>query len=275
MHVFDELLNSRKLSASNSPTYFTPLLMQDEEVLPQPIPITEDCAPHTEATGYDKRFLHDRPCGITNNSGGGPAVQNDFHTLPDDAEGSDQEQDMTYDGDTVQNTADGGTQEATNLPLPPSRLPTPPSPTLLMRNKGDVLQYFRTALTVSTAKQSGGDAVIAMLEERKASTEVMSSANISVRDALRTKGGEAKRVILKELKQMIDRKVFSPVCRSLHTEHDRRSTIRSPMFLKAKYHPDGTFDKLKAHLVAGGDQQDSRYITTSPPPLYSPAQCLP
>jgi Reverse transcriptase (RNA-dependent DNA polymerase) len=133
---------------------------------------------------------------------------------------------------------------------------TPPSPTPLMRNKGDVLQYFRTALTVSTAKQSGADAVIAMLEERKASTEVLSSANISVRDALRTKGDEAKRVILKELKQMMDRKVFRPVRRSLLTEHERRSTIRSSIFLKAKYHPDGTFDKLKARLVAGGDQQD-------------------
>jgi hypothetical protein len=55
MHVFDELLNSRQLSASNSPTYFTPLPMQDEEVVPQPIPInpSEDCAPHTEEPGHD------------------------------------------------------------------------------------------------------------------------------------------------------------------------------------------------------------------------------
>ena len=28
------------------------------------------------------------------------------------------------------------------------------------------------------------------------------------------------------------------------------------MFLRAKYLPDGSFDKLKARLVAGGDQQD-------------------
>jgi hypothetical protein len=97
-----------------------------------------------------------------------------------------------------------------------------------------------------------------MLEERKSSTEVLSSANISVSDALRTKGVEAKRVILKELKQMIDRKVFRPLMRSGLDGPERRSTIRSSMFLKAKYHPDGTFDKLKARLVAGGggDQQD-------------------
>jgi hypothetical protein len=116
---------------------------------------------------------------------------------------------------------------------------------------------------VSTVK-SGTNEVIAMLEARKVRTEVLSSANISVRDALRTQGDEAKRVILKELKQMIDRKVFRPVRRSVLTEQERRSTIRSSMFLKAKYHPDGTFDKLKARLVAGGDQQDkSLYVDIS------------
>jgi Reverse transcriptase (RNA-dependent DNA polymerase) len=60
---------------------------------------------------------------------------------------------------------------------------------------------------------------------------------------------------------MIDRKVFRPVRRSVLTEQERRSTIRSSMFLKAKYHPDETFDKLKARLVAGGDQQDNSLYT--------------
>jgi hypothetical protein len=81
-----------------------------------------------------------------------------------------------------------------------------------VQSRRDILNYFRTALTVSTVK-SGTiplNEVIAMLEARKVSTEVLSSANISVRDALRTQGDEAKRVILKELKQMIDRKVFRP-----------------------------------------------------------------
>jgi hypothetical protein len=77
-----------------------------------------------------------------------------------------------------------------------------------------------------------------------------------MRDALRTRDDEANRVILKELKQMIDRKVLEPVRRSVLAERERRSTIRSSMFLKAKYYPDGIFDKLKARLVAGGDQQD-------------------
>jgi hypothetical protein len=77
-----------------------------------------------------------------------------------------------------------------------------------------------------------------MLEARKVSTEVLSSGNISVRDALRTQGDEAKRVIVKELKRMIDRKVFRLVNRSVLTEQEMRSTIRSSMFLETKYHQE-------------------------------------
>jgi hypothetical protein len=58
-------------------------------------------------------------------------VLNDFSTLPDDAEGSDQEHDMTYDQDdrdADQDTADGGAQEDSGLtlstPLPPLPLPS-------------------------------------------------------------------------------------------------------------------------------------------------------
>jgi hypothetical protein len=40
---------------------------------------------------------------------------------------------------------------------------------------------------VSAVRQSGLDLVIAMLEERKHYKEVLSSANISARDALRTR----------------------------------------------------------------------------------------
>jgi hypothetical protein len=130
--------------------------------------------------------------------------------------------------------------------------------------QGEVLNYFRRAMSVSTTitpKLSGTESVIVMLEGRKTSTEVLSSANVSVRDALRTQDDEAKRVMLKELKQMVDRNEFRPVHRTTLTEPERKSTIRSSMFLKAKYHPDGTFDKLKARLVAGGDQQDKAFYS--------------
>jgi hypothetical protein len=60
-----------------------------------------------------------------------------------------------------------------------------------VQNRRDLLKYFRTARTVSTVK-TGTNEVIVMMEARKVSTEVLSSANISVRDALRTQGDEAK-----------------------------------------------------------------------------------
>jgi hypothetical protein len=65
----------------------------------------------------EQEFIpHDPPGADTNNSGAGPAVagpavQNDFHTLFDDAEGSDQEQDMTYDHDIDQDKAVGAVDQ--------------------------------------------------------------------------------------------------------------------------------------------------------------------
>jgi hypothetical protein len=58
-------------------------------------------------------------------------------------------------------------------------------------------------------------------------------------------------------------------CRTREEIHDPSS-----MFLKAKYHPDGTFDMVKARLVAGGDQKDKYSTATSPPALYRPVQYL-
>ena len=80
--------------------------------------------------------------------------------------------------------------------------------------------------------------------------------NITVRNALRTRGEEAERVLLKELRQMIDKKVWKPVKVGALSPSDRGRIIRSQMFLKEKYLPYGAFEKLKARLVAGGDQQD-------------------
>ena len=92
------------------------------------------------------------------------------------------------------------------------------------------------------------------------------TANISVREALRTMGDDAKRVITHELKQMLDKGVWVPVMGSKLTAMQRSAIIRSSMFLKKKSNPDGSFLKLKARLVAGGDQQDkSLYEDLSSP----------
>ena len=83
-----------------------------------------------------------------------------------------------------------------------------------------------------------------------------STANISVKESFRTRGDEAKKVIVSEVRQMIDKRVWAPVMGGKLSAMQRASTIRSSMFLKQKNNPYGTFFKLKARLVAGGDQQD-------------------
>jgi ABC-type Zn uptake system ZnuABC Zn-binding protein ZnuA len=41
------------------------------------------------------------------------------------------------------------------------------------------------------------------------------------------------------------------------------------MFMKEKYRPDGTFDKMKARLVAGGNEQDLEMIVDVSSPTMS------
>ena len=66
--------------------------------------------------------------------------------------------------------------------------------------------------------------------------------------------GTTKQAIKKELQQMIDKNVWEPVHRQ-DLRHDAK-ILPSMMFMKEKTRPDGTFDKLKARIVAGGHRQD-------------------
>ena len=51
------------------------------------------------------------------------------------------------------------------------------------------------------------------------------SANVSVREALRTRGDDARLVINKELQQMLDKKVWAPVVFHKLTAGQRSSII--------------------------------------------------
>jgi Reverse transcriptase (RNA-dependent DNA polymerase) len=66
----------------------------------------------------------------------------------------------------------------------------------------------------------------------------------------------AERAIMKELNQMLTKRVWTPVDGKKLTAEHRSQIIRSSMILKKKYLASGEFEKLKARLVAGGDQQD-------------------
>ncbi len=91
---------------------------------------------------------------------------------------------------------------------------------------------------------------------RRGATDHAAVLHISLRAALKSRPTDAMKSITLELKQMISKKVWTPIHTRQLTQDQRRSVIRSSMFLKEKYLPSGAFDKLKSRLVAGGDQQD-------------------
>ena len=100
-------------------------------------------------------------------------------------------------------------------------------------------------------------AITAVLGKKKMESYVVPTANVSVRDALRTRGDEAITVIIKELKHMIDKKVLGPIKCSILTRSEASNVIPSSMLLKMKISPNGSFNKYKARLVAGGHRQDT------------------
>jgi hypothetical protein len=79
---------------------------------------------------------------------------------------------------------------------------------------------------------------------------------ILVNTALRERGDEAWTVILAELKQMMTKHAWYGVLVSDLTRVERDKVIRCSMFLKEKFTASGDYEKLKARLVDGGDQQD-------------------
>jgi len=85
-----------------------------------------------------------------------------------------------------------------------------------------------------------------------------SFTNLSIDRAIEQHGDAAEVAVKDELQQMLDKGVFEPA--AVHAKGDR---IPSFMFLKAKYKADGSFDKIKARLVAGGHKQDRDLIERS------------
>ena len=92
---------------------------------------------------------------------------------------------------------------------------------------------------------------------------------VSVRAAMRDRREEAEPVVDAEMKQMLDKKVWHPVRLRDLSREERKSVIRSSMFMKDKFTPSGQFEKYKARLVAGGDQQDKRLYENLSSPTAS------
>ena len=81
---------------------------------------------------------------------------------------------------------------------------------------------------------------------------------VSVKRALKEFPEATRAAALKEMKQMLDKKVLRFV-----KTNDRKAlkAIKTFMFIKIKYKSDGTFEKVKARLVANGPQQDPNSYT--------------
>jgi Reverse transcriptase (RNA-dependent DNA polymerase) len=79
---------------------------------------------------------------------------------------------------------------------------------------------------------------------------------LTVNKALDKFGKHAVKSLCAELQQMHNKRVWEPVSVKTLSISERKSVIRSSMFLKEKFSSTGEFQKLKARLVAGGHMQD-------------------
>ena len=106
------------------------------------------------------------------------------------------------------------------------------------------------------------DGHIVMVSTSEESNDPLSSGaheyclQLSASKALKTMPEAAAKSIFAEVSQLDDKCVIKPVLASDLDDQAKKAIIRSSLFLKEKYLPDGTFDKLKARLVAGGHLQD-------------------
>ena len=82
-------------------------------------------------------------------------------------------------------------------------------------------------------------------------------ANMTIKEAISETGSTALEEIIREMKNIhVERRRFQPTMREDLSEDEYKRAITSRMFLKNKYRADGTFEKIKARLVAGGHLQD-------------------
>ena len=149
--------------------------------------------------------------------------------------------------------ADGG------LPRPGDGVASePPRPQLPAARRGrfgrvDPLQSVLQASIVDAGDKA---AIRRELIRRRQWHDKEFCFKISVKAALRDRGEQAREAILGELKQMLDKGVWHGVHMRDLTPEQRRRVLRSSCFMKDKFTSMNIFEKFKARLVAGGDQQD-------------------
>ena len=125
-------------------------------------------------------------------------------------------------------TVQSPVREQRRVPVPTERMVTRSTRTnedaFVTNTGGTVPRSVNTSLTTHEVAE--------VMKRHKEEMGKSDTANISVKEAFRTKGHEAKKVIVSELRQMIDKRVWAPVMGGKLTAMLRASTIRSSMFLK-------------------------------------------
>ena len=141
--------------------------------------------------------------------------------------------------------------------------------------QGATFVTFNTPVVTSpTQRVSCTESITAVLTKRKSKLQAEPSANVSVREALRTRGNDARLVINKELRQMIDKKVWAPVLYNRLTAGERSCIIRSSMFMKRKAHPDRRFVITNQDWLQEAISSTRTFTMTCPPQQCQRVQCL-
>jgi hypothetical protein len=98
--------------------------------------------------------------------------------------------------------------------------------------------------------------------------------HISLKRGLSMFGNAAEQAVAKEIKSMMTKEVFEPVDIKKLSKSERSAIIRSSIFLKEKFKSDGSFDKLKARLVADGSMQEKTLYESLTSPTVSTTSLL-
>ena len=284
LHVFDELLFANSLDKSNLPTFITNPPTHEVAVYNQPtltdlpsadiilettpsdvgggggVPVSADTTvaqDEMRISEFETAGVHERNVPTPSP----PPTPLYEPTIPSDISGDA----LVPDTEPAVQPLHPSLREQRRVPAPTERMTTRSSHT----NEGAFVTGEGEAAESTVVPTHHVEEVMKRHREELSKSN---TANISVREALRTRGDEAKSVIVSELKQMLDKRVWAPVMGGKLSAMQRATTIRSSMFLKQKNNPDGSFHKLKARLVAGGDQQDrSLYEDLSSPTVSTSA----
>jgi Reverse transcriptase (RNA-dependent DNA polymerase) len=262
-HVFNELLYGHSISTSNMPKFILPPPTQNDV-------ISSENLTQGEVGGEAQELAFEH--GSDEHTAEGMPQPGHQESVMEEVPPPNRE----VLQDALQLTAPQDPPDQPEEQTTPVRMPGD-GPSMIPPPQRNLLEYFRTGETAlavidqpsirltTSAVQSVRDT----LQRQKGELGTTDTSNISVREALRTRGDEARIVIVKELRQMLDKRVWVPVIGAKLSAIENSRVIRSSMFIKRKNFPDGKFEKLKARLVAGGDQQDKKLYDDLSSPTVS------